>query len=63
MKRDVGRLWKLKHMEVVSVVEGAIRSVTKDFEGWIRKLGVTYNTGVMQKTVSCWEQQEYCAKC
>ena len=37
-------------MEVVPVVIGALGSVTKDFERWIRKLGIAYNTGVMQKT-------------
>ena len=28
----------------------ALGSVTKDFERWIRKLGIAYNIGVMQKT-------------
>ena len=37
-------------MEVVPVVIGALGSVTKDFERWIRKLGIAYNIGVMQKT-------------
>ena len=37
LKREIGRLWKLKHVEVVSVVIGALRSVTKDFERWIKK--------------------------
>ena len=50
LKREIGRLWKLKHVEVVPVVIGALGSVTKDFERWIRKLGIAYNIGVMQKT-------------
>ena len=37
-------------MEVVPVVIGALGSVTNDFERWIRKLGISYNIGVMQKT-------------
>ena len=37
-------------MEVVPVVIGALGSVTKDFERWIRKLGMAYNIGVIQKT-------------
>ena len=37
-------------MEVVPVVIGALGSVTKDFERWIRKLEIAYNIGVMQKT-------------
>ena len=50
LKREIGRLWKLKHVEVVPVVIGALGSVTKDFERWIRKLRIAYNIGVMQKT-------------
>ena len=50
LKREIGRLWKLKHVEVVSVVIGALGSVTKDFERWIRKLGLAYNIRLMQKT-------------
>ena len=50
LKREIGRLWKLKHVEVVPVVIGALGSVTKDFEKWIKKLRTAYNIGVMQKT-------------
>ena len=50
MKREIGRLWKLKHVEVVPVVIGALGSVTKDFERWINKLGIAFNIGVVQKT-------------
>ena len=31
------------------VVIGALGSVTKDFDRWIKKLGIAYNIGVMQK--------------
>ena len=37
-------------VEVVHVVIGALGSVTKEFDGWIEKLGITNNVGVMQKT-------------
>ena len=37
-------------VEVVPAVIEALRSVTKDFERWIKKLGTTYNIGVMRKT-------------
>ena len=42
LKRKIGRLWKLKMVEVVPVVIGALRC--------IEKLGITNNVGVMQKT-------------
>ena len=51
LKREIGRLWKLKHVEVVPVGIGALGSVTKDFERWIRKVGIAYIIGVMQMTV------------
>ena len=47
--RDIGRLLKLKMIEVMSVVIGALESVTKEFDKWIEKLGIIYNVGVMQK--------------
>ena len=50
LKREIERLWKLKMVEVVPVVIGVLGSVTKEFDGWIEKLGITNNVGVMQKT-------------
>ena len=52
-------------MEVVPVVIGALGSVMKDFERWIRKLGIAHNTEVIQKNrrLPYWELQEYCGKC
>lgn len=48
LKRDFCRLWKFKHVEVVRVVIVTIGgSVTKEFERWIEKLGIAYNSGVM----------------
>ena len=50
LKREIGRLWKLRMVEVVHVVTGAPGSVTKKLDRWIEKLGIRYNVGVMQKT-------------
>ena len=50
LKREIGRLWKIKMVEVVPVVIGALGSVTKGFDRWIGKLGIPFNVGVMQKT-------------
>ena len=50
LKGEIRRLWKLRMVEVVPVVIGTFRSVTKEFGGWIEKLGITNNVGVMQKT-------------
>ena len=45
LKRDIGRLWKIKMVEVLTVVIGDFGSVTKEFDGW-KKLGITNNDGV-----------------
>ena len=37
-------------VEVVLVVIGALGCVRKESDGWIEKLGITSNVGVMQKT-------------
>ena len=50
MKREIERLWNLKKVEVVPIVIGALESVTKEFDRWIEKLGITFNVGVVQKT-------------
>ena len=50
LKREIGRLWKLKMVKVVPVVIGALGSVTKGFDRWIEKLGIPFNVGVIQNT-------------
>ena len=50
LKREIERLRRLKMVEVVPAVIGALGSVTKEFDGWIEKLRITNNVGVTQKT-------------
>ena len=50
LKREIRRLWRLKMVAVVPEVLEAFGSVTKEFDGWIKKLQITNNVGVMQKT-------------
>ena len=50
LKREIGRSWKLKMVEVVPAVIGALGSVTKGFDRRIEKLGIPCLVGVMQKT-------------
>ena len=49
MKKEIRRLWKLKNVEIVPVVIGALGSASAEFDKWTRKLGITCNVGVMQK--------------
>ena len=37
LRREIARLWKLKRVEVVPVVTGALGSVTKEFNKWLEK--------------------------
>ena len=41
---------RLKMVEVVDVVIGALGSVTKEFDRWTEKLRITNHIGVVQKT-------------
>ena len=50
LKREIGRLWGQKIVEVVPVMIEALGNVTKEFDGWIEKLRITKNVGVMQET-------------
>ena len=50
LKKEIRRLWKLRNVEVVPVVIGALGSVSAEFDRWIGKLGITCNVEVMQKT-------------
>ena len=50
LKEGVGRLWKLKMVEVVLVMIGPFESVTEKFDRLTEKLRITYNVGVMQKS-------------
>ena len=54
-------------VEVVPAVIGALGSVTKGFGGWIEKLQITNNVGMIQKTAllgtarilkKCWRCKE-----
>ena len=49
-KREIGRMWGIRKVQVVPVVIGALGSVTKRFDKWIEKLEIQCNFVDMQKT-------------
>ena len=55
LKKEITRLWKMRNVEIVPVVIGALGSVSAEFDRWMGKLGITCNLGVIQKS----ELQEY----
>ena len=51
LKREIGRLWGIRHLEVVPVVVGALGVVSNRLDAWLEKLvGVTIRMGLLQKT-------------
>ena len=50
LRREIGRLWQLKNVQVALVVIGAQGSVTKDLNIWMEKLEVSSSVGAILKT-------------
>ena len=50
LKREILRLWSLKKIDVIPVVLGALRSVTKNFEKYVDKIGIKVDLHTVQKT-------------
>ena len=49
-KRDIGRIWNLRCVEVVSVVVSTLGCVARGFDDWVDKLGIKTNLHLLQKT-------------
>ena len=47
---EIRKLWAMRRVEVVPVVVGARGAVTKRLNTWLDKLGISMNTGLLQKT-------------
>ena len=50
LKREIGRLWGIRRLEVVPVVVGPLVVVSNRLDAWLEKLGVTIRTGLLQET-------------
>ena len=50
LKREIGRLWGIRHREVVPVVVSALRVVSNRLDAWLENLAVTIRTELLQKT-------------
>ena len=49
LKREIGRLWGIRDLEVVPVVVGTLGLVSNKLDAWLEKLGVTSRTGLLQR--------------
>ena len=50
LKMEIRKLWAMRRVEGVPVVVGALGEVTKRLNTWLDKLGISMNTGLLQKT-------------
>ena len=50
LKREIQRPWNLKNIDVISVVLGALGSVTKNFAKYVDKIGIKIDLHTVQKT-------------
>ena len=50
LKKKIGRLWGIRHLDVVPVVVGALREVSIRLDARLEKPGVTIRTGLLQET-------------
>lgn len=50
LKREIARLWKIRKVQIIPIVIGALGSVTKEFNKWVEKLGIPCEFMGMQKT-------------
>ena len=50
LKREIGRLWVIRHLEVVLIVVGTLGVVSNSLDAWLEKLGVMIRIELLQKT-------------
>ena len=49
LKYEIARMWRMKDVEVIPVVTGALGTVTKQFKKWIQKLELKITVEMLQK--------------
>ena len=50
LRLEIVRLWKLKKVDIIPVVVGALGAVSRSIENWLEKLGVVVRVEHIQKT-------------
>ena len=49
LKYEIAKIWKMRKVEVIPVVIGALGTVTKHFEKWIEKVDLDLTIEALQK--------------
>ena len=57
LKDEILCLWKLKKVTVVSIIVGALGSVTTNFENWMEKIGIRIEINSVKKTIILGKQE------
>ena len=52
LKFEIAKIWKTRKVQVIPVVIGTLRTVTKHFEKWIEKLEFDLTIEALQKPCS-----------
>ena len=50
LKRELKRLWSMQKVQVIPIVVGALGSISKGFNGWLERLKIKVNVGIVQKS-------------
>lgn len=48
-KKEIMKLWRIKHVEVLQIVIGALWTVSKRLDAWLEKLEITIRMGYGRK--------------
>ena len=51
LKCEIARMWKMKKVDVIPIVIGALGAVTKDFDKLLKKLELDLTVEMLQKCV------------
>ena len=49
LKYEIARIWKMKKVDVIPVVIGALGTVTKNFDKWLEKLELDLTVEMLQR--------------
>ena len=51
LKMEISRIWTLNQVEVITIVVGALGTISKRLEGFLEKIGTAIPVEMLQKTV------------
>ena len=49
LKREIKRLWNVREVKIVPIIIGALGTIGKNFENWLKKIEIECSTELLQK--------------